>query len=150
MDFVHPQHHSLKSTRSFSNASGCPKARLFQVKRGGYVSKNTCEAHVRGNPFPFASAFVPGLCCFCCEPSKRRSTHEAPKKVEVWEKAVSPEKQIFTFYSKRPNKKNRLRAVGNDHFCDTTKGSPKDYHPHLNKQFPCITEVGINPLIPQP
>ena len=29
------------------------------------------------------------------------------------------------------------------------KGPPKDQPPHTKRGFPCITEVGINPLIPQ-
>ena len=35
------------------------------------------------------------------------------------------------------------RAVGNDHFCDTTQRASQ-------KGFPCITDEGIDPLIPQP
>ena len=30
------------------------------------------------------------------------------------------------------------------------KGLPKDYLVHVKEGFPCITEVGRNPLIPNP
>ena len=50
-------------------------------------------------------------------------------------------------------------AVGNDHFCDTTeRASQSDTTERASQRlfssykggFPCITEVGRNPLIPQP
>ena len=42
-----------------------------------------------------------------------------------------------------------LRAVGNGIHCDTTKRASQRLA-HTKRGFPCITEVGINPLIPQP
>ena len=42
------------------------------------------------------------------------------------------------------------QGCGNDHFCDTTKRASQRPTPHIKRGFPCITEVGINPLIPQP
>ena len=43
-----------------------------------------------------------------------------------------------------------IRVVGNDHFCDTTKRASQRLPPHIKGRFPCITEVGRNPWIPQP
>ena len=33
------------------------------------------------------------------------------------------------------------RAVGNDHFCDTTKRASQTLTPHIQRIFPCITKV---------
>ena len=42
------------------------------------------------------------------------------------------------------------RAVGNYHFCDTTNKASQRLFCSYKGGFPCITEVGRNPLIPQP
>ena len=52
-----------------------------------------------------------------------------------------------------PRSKRRaghLGAVGNDHFCDTTERASQRLFSSYTGGFPCITEVGRNPLIPQP
>ena len=44
-----------------------------------------------------------------------------------------------------------IRAVGNGiHFCDTTERASQRLFSSYKGGFPCITEVGRNPLIPQP
>ena len=43
-----------------------------------------------------------------------------------------------------------VQAVGNDHFCDTTERASQRLFSSYKGGFPCITEVGRNPLIPQP
>ena len=43
------------------------------------------------------------------------------------------------------------RAVGNGiHFCDTTTRASQRLPPPFKRRSPCSTDVGINPLIPQP
>ena len=42
------------------------------------------------------------------------------------------------------------RVVGNDHFCDTTERASQRLFCSYKGGFPCITEVGFSPLIPQP
>ena len=41
-----------------------------------------------------------------------------------------------------------IRAVGNDHVCDTTERASQRLFSSYKGGFPCITEVGRNPLIP--
>ena len=43
-----------------------------------------------------------------------------------------------------------FRVVGNDHFCDTTERASQRLFCSYKGGFPCITEVGRNPSIPQP
>ena len=40
--------------------------------------------------------------------------------------------------------------MGNDHFCDTTERASQRLFSSYKGGFPCITEAGRNPLIPQP
>ena len=51
---------------------------------------------------------------------------------------------------RKPEITLKNRVVGNGIHCDTTKRASQRLPPHTKGRFPCITEVGRNPLIPQP
>ena len=56
-----------------------------------------------------------------------------------------------SIWFRRREKTKILPAVGNGtHFCDTTERASQRRFSSYKGGFPCITEVGRNPLIPQP